>query len=58
MALNILSKVVTNKVEKLFKIDESEKVPTEKLLKEEENRKLAQKKAEDERRKKHIKEEY
>merc|ERR1711874_39714 len=59
MSLNLLSKVVGNKVEGLFKSDEPEKSPpSEKELKDEEKRKLAQKEAEEERKKKHVKEEY
>ena len=57
-SLSILSKVLGNKVENLFKQEECEKVPTEKELRNEEKRKLAQKEAEEERRKKHVKEEY
>merc|ERR1712183_1081789 len=58
-SLSILSKVVGNKVEGLFKSDEPEKSPpSEKELKDEEKRKLAQKEAEEERKKRHVKEEY
>merc|ERR1712212_400601 len=58
-SVSILSKVVGNKVEGLFKSDEPEKSPpSEKELKDEEKRKLAQKDAEDERKRRHVKEEY
>merc|ERR1711874_68731 len=59
MAMSMLSKVVSSKVNGLLQSDEPEKVPpSEKELKDEEKKKLAQKEAEEERRKKHIKEEY
>ena len=55
-SFNLLSKVVTSKVEGMFKSDDSEKVPpSEKELREEDKRKQAQKDAEEERKKRHIK---
>merc|ERR1712062_930612 len=60
MASKLLSKMVTSKIDGIFKTDsDDEKTPpTDKELKEEDKRKQAQKTAEDERKKKHVQEEY
>merc|ERR1712126_251028 len=58
-SLNILSKIVSSKVDGMFKSEEEDKEPpSEKELKEEEKRKLAIKQAELDRKKQHIDDEY
>merc|ERR1712087_821568 len=60
MASKLLSKMVSSKIDGIFKADsDDEKTPpTQKELKVEDKRKAAQKAAEDERKKKHVQEEY
>merc|ERR1711953_1542606 len=60
MASKLLSKMVSSKIDGIFKgdSDDEKTPPTDKELKEEDKRKKEQKAAEDERKKKHVQEEY